>query len=60
VKNIPNNNGKAGIHGVSYPGFLALDAAVDPHPGTKGQLTTGNRLPICFWVMIFITTAPFG
>ncbi len=30
VKNIPNNNGKAGIHGVSYPGYLALDAAVDP------------------------------
>jgi len=37
VKNIPNNNGKAGIHGVSYPGFLALDAAVDPHPALKAS-----------------------
>ncbi|MBC7524709.1 MAG: CocE/NonD family hydrolase [Flavobacterium sp.] len=37
VKNIPNNNGKAGIHGVSYPGYLALDAAVDPHPALKAS-----------------------
>lgn len=32
IKNINNNNGKAGIWGVSYPGLLALDASVDPHP----------------------------
>ena len=37
VKNIKNNNGKAGIHGVSYPGYLALDAAVDPHPALKAS-----------------------
>ena len=37
VKNIPNNNGKAGIHGVSYPGYLALDASVDPHPALKAS-----------------------
>jgi len=37
VKNIPNNNGKAGIHGVSYPGYLALDAAVDPPPALKAS-----------------------
>lgn len=37
IKNIPNNNGKAGIHGVSYPGYLALDAAVDPHPALKAS-----------------------
>ncbi|HEU4791442.1 MAG TPA: CocE/NonD family hydrolase [Flavobacterium sp.] len=37
VKNIANNNGKAGIHGVSYPGYLALDAAVDPHPALKAS-----------------------
>ncbi len=30
IKNIKNNNGKAGINGVSYPGYLALDASVDP------------------------------
>ena len=37
IKNINNNNGKAGINGVSYPGLLALDAAVDPHPALKAS-----------------------
>ena len=32
VKNISNNNGKAGIYGVSYPGLTSLQASVDPHP----------------------------
>lgn len=35
VKNIANNNGKAGILGISYPGWLALVGAVDPHPALK-------------------------
>ncbi len=35
VKNVPNNNGKAGIFGVSYPGWLALVGSVDPHPALK-------------------------
>ncbi len=35
VKNLQNNNGKAGIFGVSYPGWLALVGAVDPHPALK-------------------------
>lgn len=37
VKNIPNNNGRAGIMGISYPGCLALDASVDPHPALKAS-----------------------
>lgn len=37
VKNIPNNNGKAGILGISYGGYLALDASVDPHPALKAS-----------------------
>ena len=37
IKNIPNNNGKAGILGISYPGYLALDASVDPHPALKAS-----------------------
>src|SRR6266404_5949833 len=32
VKNVPNNNGRAGIRGVSYDGWLAMLASVDPHP----------------------------
>ena len=35
VKNVANNNGKAGIYGISYPGWLALVGAVNPHPALK-------------------------
>ena len=35
VKNAENNNGKAGIFGISYPGWLALVGSVDPHPALK-------------------------
>ncbi|MFT3702056.1 MAG: CocE/NonD family hydrolase [Agriterribacter sp.] len=35
IKNVSNNNGKAGIVGISYPGWLALVGAVDPHPALK-------------------------
>jgi uncharacterized protein len=37
VKNIPNNNGKVGIRGISYGGYLALDASVNPHPALKAS-----------------------
>jgi putative CocE/NonD family hydrolase len=35
VKHIPNNNGRAGVIGTSYPGFLAMMAGIDPHPAVK-------------------------
>jgi putative CocE/NonD family hydrolase len=35
LKNIPNNNGKAGIYGISYPGFYAAAAMADSHPALK-------------------------
>ncbi len=37
IKNIKNNNGSAGILGISYPGYTALDACVDPHPALKAS-----------------------
>ena len=37
IKNIKNNNGKAGIFGISYDGYTALDASVDPHPALKAS-----------------------
>jgi len=37
IKNVPNNNGKAGITGISYPGWLALVGSVDPHPALKAS-----------------------
>ncbi len=35
LKNVPNNSGKVGVYGVSYPGFLAAMAGVDAHPAVK-------------------------
>src|SRR5579884_973902 len=35
VKNIPESNGKVGILGISYDGFLPLMAIVNPHPALK-------------------------
>jgi uncharacterized protein len=35
VKNIANNNGKAGIYGISYPGFYAAAGMPDTHPALK-------------------------
>lgn len=35
LKNIPNNNGKAGIWGISYPGWLVTQALLEPHPALK-------------------------
>lgn len=37
IKNIPNNNGKAGIFGISYLGYTALNAISDPHPAMKAS-----------------------
>jgi hypothetical protein len=35
VNNIPETNGKVGILGISYDGFLPLMALVNPHPALK-------------------------
>lgn len=35
LQHIPNNNGRVGVVGVSYPGFLAAEAGIDPHPAVK-------------------------
>ncbi len=35
VKNLPESNGKVGIIGISYDGFLPLMALVNPHPALK-------------------------
>ncbi len=32
VKNVPNNNGKVGMWGISYPGFYAAFALINSHP----------------------------
>src|ERR1700683_5310540 len=35
VKNVPNNNGRVGIWGISYPGFFAAHSLMDSHPALK-------------------------
>jgi uncharacterized protein len=35
LKNVPNNNGKAGIWGISYPGFYTSASMIDSHPALK-------------------------
>jgi uncharacterized protein len=38
VKNTPETNGKVGILGISYDGFLPLMALVHPHPALKAAV----------------------
>jgi len=35
LKNVPGNNGRVGITGISYPGWLTQMAAIDPHPAVR-------------------------
>ncbi|MFZ0212885.1 MAG: CocE/NonD family hydrolase [Candidatus Acidiferrales bacterium] len=35
LKNVPNNNGRAGLLGISYGGWLTAMALLEPHPALK-------------------------
>src|SRR5207248_830537 len=35
LKNVANNNGRAGIWGISYPGFFTSASIIDSHPAIK-------------------------
>jgi len=35
IKNVPNNNGRVGMLGTSYPAWLVVMAVLDPHPALK-------------------------
>jgi len=35
LKRLPNNNGKVGIWGISYPGFYTSASIIDSHPALK-------------------------
>ena len=37
IKNVPKNNGRVGIAGVSYDGWLSSVALIDPHPALKAS-----------------------
>ena len=46
VKNIPNNNGRVGMWGISYPGFYTAVGAIDAHPALKAA---SPQAPISDW-----------
>ena len=48
VKNIPNNNGKVGQYGTSYPGFYTVMAALSRHPAIKAVCP---QAPVTDWFM---------
>jgi hypothetical protein len=35
LRNVPNNNGKVGIWGISYPGFYTSASIIDSHPAIQ-------------------------
>jgi putative CocE/NonD family hydrolase len=35
LKNVPDNNGRVGMLGISYPGWLTVMGTLDPHPALK-------------------------
>ena len=46
VKNIPNNNGRVGTWGISYPGFYTAAGMIDAHPAHKAA---SPQAPITDW-----------
>jgi len=48
VKNIPNNNGKVGMYGVSYDGLTTALALLHPHPALKA--VSEQASPVDQWM----------
>ena len=46
IKNIPNNNGKVGVLGISYPGFFSNMAAASNHPAL---VAVSPQAPVTNW-----------
>jgi len=46
VANLPGNNGRVGMWGISYPGFYAAAGMIDAHPALKAS---SPQAPIADW-----------
>jgi hypothetical protein len=46
TKNLPGNNGRVGMYGVSYPGFYSAVGAINAHPALK---VTSPQAPVGDW-----------
>ncbi len=47
IHNIPHNNGRVGVSGISYPGFYSSMAAIDAHPAVKA---VSPQAPVSQWM----------
>lgn len=48
LKNVSGNNGKAGVWGISSPGFYATSSLIDAHPALKA---VSPQAPVTDWFM---------
>lgn len=48
VKHVPNNNGRVGMWGISYPGFYTAAGMIDAHPALKA---VSPQAPVIDWFM---------
>lgn len=48
IHNVPHNNGRVGLWGISYPGFYAAAGAIDAHPALKA---VSPQAPIADWFL---------
>jgi uncharacterized protein len=48
LKNIPNNNGKVGMYGISYAGWTTMMGTIDPHPALKA--VSEQATPSDMWI----------
>ncbi|MBL8086842.1 MAG: CocE/NonD family hydrolase [Chthonomonas sp.] len=46
IHNVPDNNGRVGMRGVSYPGFYAVAAGIRSHPALKA---ISPQAPVSDW-----------
>jgi len=46
LKNIPNNNGRVGTYGISYPGFYTSAGSIDSHPALEA---CSPQAPVSDW-----------
>jgi putative CocE/NonD family hydrolase len=46
LKNVPNNNGRVGMFGISYPGFYTSMGMIDSHPALKAA---SPQAPVADW-----------
>jgi uncharacterized protein len=46
IQNVPNNNGRVGAYGISYPGFYTSMVGIDSHPAVKA---ISPQAPVSDW-----------